>query len=115
MAMYGLLFRCFCLQGAPVTALKLWAAWQTRHSAMDVGTMAVCWLLVACAEVGDWAAGQQLLRFLDQELFTVCDAHTHILHTHTHIETHCMYAYNMLQSDLLCLHAFAGQLCQRAD
>ena len=51
-----------CLQGAPLTAIKLWAAWKERHSAADLGRGAaggstVGWGVVWCGVVrrtGEW-------------------------------------------------------------
>ena len=39
------------MQGMYISALKLWAVWQLRHSAGDIGRALLCRLLVACAEV----------------------------------------------------------------
>ncbi|GAX75215.1 hypothetical protein CEUSTIGMA_g2659.t1 [Chlamydomonas eustigma] len=51
-------------QGHFITAVHLWLAWQARHSAADVGLAATCMLLIACAEVGDFTAGESLLGLL---------------------------------------------------
>jgi len=51
---------------APVTAVRLWSTWCAAHNPHDLGRVALLNVLLAVAEVRDWATGAAVLRAVYQ-------------------------------------------------
>ena len=59
-----------------LTAIRLWGLWRVRHSVQDLGMEAMCWLLIACTEVGDRSVGNALLPFMHHILLPIASVVT---------------------------------------